>query len=194
MHGAIALKKTITSEPHPQISYRSGPLWFAAFTNPKCEIRAQLGLMSLGYRAFVPKMRKWISHARVKKAVERPLAPRYVFFELEPEKHGFADVRNTDGIEYIIGTDGVPMPMPQGFIPEFIRRQMAGEWDFVAKDEEGNPRPLPKGARVCIMDGQYEDLFAIVIGRGKRSGGEILAKILERRTVARFSQFSVRPA
>lgn len=113
MHGAIPLKKT---HSEPPISYRSGPLWFAAFTNPQCEFRAQFGLDSLGYRTFMPKLRKWVSHARTKKAVERPLLSRYVFFEIVPSIDGFAAARSVDGVEYIIGSDGVPMPMPEGFI------------------------------------------------------------------------------
>lgn len=188
MHGAFPVK------PMVSLSYRSGPLWFAAFTNPNCELRAQFGLEREGYRTFIPKLKRWVSHARVKKAVERPLLSRYVFFELVPDMHGFDAVHRTNGIEYIIGTGGVPLPMPEGFIPEFIKRQLAGEWDFVTKDEEGNLRPLPIGAQIRIMDGQFQDVVAIIVGMGRKSGGEVLAQLIESRTRTRLSLMSVRPA
>jgi transcription antitermination factor NusG len=187
MHGAIALKP-MRAAAMPPISYRSGPLWFAAFTNPNCEFRAQFGLEREGYRTFIPKLRRWISHARTKKAVERPLLSRYVFFELEPDKHGFDAVHRVNGVEYIIGSAGVPLPMPEGFVSEFIKRQLSGEFDFVSKE------PMPIGARVCIMDGQFADIFAVIVGIGKKSGGEVLAQLIESRTRTRLSMMSVRPA
>jgi transcriptional antiterminator RfaH len=175
-------------------SYGSGNRWFAIFTRPQCERQVQLEIEHRGHRTFLPQKRVWVSHARVKKAVARPLMPRYLFVEVEPNKQGFGGIHDVVGVEYLLGADGVPEPMPDGFVEEFLRRQLRGEFDLVSKDEEGNARPIPVGAKICIMDGPYSDSFAIIVGRGKKSGGEVLAQLLGQRIRTRLSMFSVRPA
>ncbi len=50
-----------------------GPKWFCVVVNPNCLRRAEYFLGAAGYRTFCLKLRKWVSHARVKRAVERPL-------------------------------------------------------------------------------------------------------------------------
>ncbi len=43
--------------------------WFCAVVRPQCHRRVEFELARLGFRSFYPRMRKWVSHARVKKAV-----------------------------------------------------------------------------------------------------------------------------
>jgi transcription antitermination factor NusG len=75
--------------------------WFCAVTNPNCQARAALGLYEIGYRTFYPKSRRWVSHARVRKAKETPVLGRYIFVEMDPEndQQSFHAIRNVNGIE-----------------------------------------------------------------------------------------------
>src|SRR5688572_20410700 len=148
MHGVIALQKHAT--PLIPASFPSGERWYAVYTNIKCEDRAQLSLDAQGFRTFLPKKKRWVTHARVKRVVARPLIPRYLFVETEPNIRGFHEIHRTDGVETILANNGVPSAMPEGFIGEFIQRQVDGEWD------ETIGEPLPAGARVRIMGGQYD--------------------------------------
>lgn len=169
-------------------SFSDGSRWYAVMTNIRCEERAQHGLHAKGFRTFLPTERRWVRHARVRKAVSRPLLSRYLFVETDPNVRGFMDIRLTDGVEAILANCEVPAAMPDGLIEEFIRRQLSGEFDSVAKG------PIEVGARIRIMDGPHEDFFATVVGIGKRSGGEILAQLLGSKTRQRFALISVRPA
>lgn len=169
-------------------SFSDGARWYAVMTNIRCEERAENGLAAKGFRTFLPKTRRWVKHARVRKAVDRPLLSRYLFVETDANRRGFMDIRMTDGVEAIISTCGVPSHMPQGLVEEFIRRQMSGEFDQVAKEA------MPPGARIRIMDGEYAAFFATVVSIGKASGGEVLAQLLGTRTRLRFAKLNVRPA
>lgn len=138
--------------------------WYIAIANPNCHRRAEGGLADLGYRAFWPKMRKWTSHARTKIAKEYPILGRYLFVEI-PDGNFFA-VRNVNGIEGLITDQNrAPAAIPEMIVWQFRDRYMRGEWDFIAKEA------IPTGARVRIMEGEFEDLLTIV--RGRSSNGKL---------------------
>lgn len=168
-------------------SFTDGARWYAVMSNIRCEERAKAGLMARGFRCFLPVERRWVRHARTKEAVNRPLLSRYLFVETDANQRGFFEIRTTDGVEAVLCNGDVPAPMPSGLVEEFIRRQLKGEFDQVAREA------MPIGARIKIMDGQFEDFFATVVSF-KRSGGEILAELIGKKTRTRVSLLSVRPA
>lgn len=153
--------------------------WYIAITNPNCHRRAENGLAGLGYQAFWPKCRKWASHARVKVAKEYPILGRYLFINV-PDGNFYA-VRGVDGIESLLtGDDRAPVAIPETTVWDFRERYLAGEWDFIRERRpvfgwnrkkqrnvivgyEDNP-PLPQGARVKIMEGEFSDLLTVVRG------------------------------
>lgn len=132
--------------------------WYIAIINPNCHRRAEAGLAALDYRAFWPKLRKWVSHARTKTAKEYPILGRYLFVEI-PDGN-FWNVRNVHGIEGLLtGDNGSPARVPSSVVTGFLERYLQGEWDYVAKEL------IPTGARVRIMEGEFADLLTIVRGR-----------------------------
>lgn len=160
--------------------------WYIAITNPNCHRRAEGRLAEMGYPAFWPKMRKWASHARVKIPKEYPILGRYLFVEIADRN--FYAVRQVDGIEGILtGDDRAPAKIPQETIWDFRERYMAGEWDFIrrkrpifawCKDSKRNiivdwedNGPLPVGARIKIMEGEFSELLTVV--RGRNSAGKL---------------------
>lgn len=147
--------------------------WYVAITNPNCHRRAEAGLAALGYQSFWPKLKKWVSHARTKVAKEYPILGRYLFVEI-PDG-AFGAVRNVNGIEaFVVDGSGTPAPIPDSIVWSFRRRYLRGEWDFVNEtamlDGEGQPRqnPIPQGALVRIMEGEFADMLTVV--RGHRNG------------------------
>ncbi|MEY9644784.1 transcription antitermination factor NusG [Bradyrhizobium elkanii] len=148
--------------------------WYVAITNPNCHRRAEVGLADLGYRAFWPKMRKWVSHARTKVSKEYPILGRYLFVEI-PDGNFWA-VRNVNGIEAILtGDNNAPALVPEAIVWRFRERYMRGEWDFVTNQtgefvsEQGElvtrRNPIPTGAKIKIMEGEFADLITTVRGR-----------------------------
>jgi transcription antitermination factor NusG len=135
--------------------------WYIAVTNPNCHRRAEGGLAELGYPAFWPKMRKWASHARVKVPKEYPILGRYLFVQV-PDGNFWA-ARNVNGIEcFLTAEDGSPAEIHHRHVWAFRRRYMAGEWDMIAQS------PIPVGARIKIMEGEFADMITVV--RGRRNG------------------------
>jgi transcription antitermination factor NusG len=138
--------------------------WYIAIINPNCHRRAEAGLAALDYRAFWPKLRKWVSHARTKTAKEYPILGRYLFVEI-PDGN-FWSVRNVHGVEALLtGDNGAPARVPASVVTGFLERYLQGEWDFAAKQE------IPTGARVRVMEGEFANLLTIV--RGRVRGGRI---------------------
>jgi hypothetical protein len=145
--------------------------WYIAVTNPNCQRRAEAELAALGYRAFWPKLRKWVSHARTKQAKEYPILGRYMFVEV-PDGNFFR-VRNVNGIEMLLTDEtGEPEEIPASVVYEFRARYMAGEWDFVSREVGMFQAPsgamitrnnkLPIGALVRIMEGEFADILTVV--------------------------------
>ena len=170
--------------------------WFCAVTNPNCQVRATLGLYELGYRTFYPKIRRWVSHARVKTAKERPLLGRYIFVEVDQPLfdargrqvyeplQSFGEVRGVNGIEGFVSNPD-PVRIPSAFVEHFRERYMRGEWDEVANG------PLPLGARIRIVEGEFNDMLATVT---KIKGKRIDFKLHGENRYARMNECSVRAA
>ncbi|BEV44783.1 transcription termination/antitermination NusG family protein [Afipia carboxidovorans] len=150
--------------------------WYIAVTNPNCQRRAECELAALGYRAFWPKLKKWVSHARTKIAKEYPILGRYIFVEI-PDGNFFR-VRNVNGIEALLtDQDGEPAPIPDAVVWSFRERYMRGEWDFVSNETgwfalngrlEQRRNPIPVGAIIRIMEGEFADLMTVV--RSRKNG------------------------
>lgn len=170
-----------TDEYKPTI-LAAGAEWYCAVTNPNCLKRAELELGALGYRAFTPKVRRWVTHARVKKAKERPILGRYLFVEVDHPYQDFATVRRINGVEAIISNNGRPSPFNRMEVEGLLHRYMAGEWDEVAKG------PLPLGARIRIVESQFDNMLATIT---KTKGRKIVCKLLDSNTYVSMLESSV---
>lgn len=151
--------------------------WYVAITNPNCQRRAEAGLSAIGYQSFCPRLRKWVSHARTKIAKEYPILGRYLFVEV-PDG-AFGSIRSVHGIEaFVTDGSGVPAPVPNEVVWAFRQRYMRGEWDYVINEtgefvtEDGEivtrRNPIPHGALVRIMEGQFANMLAVI--RGHQNG------------------------
>ncbi|WP_315729023.1 transcription termination/antitermination protein NusG [Bradyrhizobium sp. SZCCHNS2015] len=170
----------------PEISF-NGPQWFCITVGPNSHRQVENALAVIGYRVFLPKLKRWVSHARVKKAVERPLLGRYMFVEVNYPRQSFAPLTATRGVDAIISSAGIPWPMPRAEVEDLLHRQMAGEFDEVARG------PIPVGARVAIVEGQFENWLATVTARGR--GGKLSLKLVGKSvTFDQVSPHEVRPA
>ena len=97
------------------------------------------------------------------------------------------DVRSAYGVESIVSQLGIPAVIPADKVEELLQRYMAGEFDQVAN------AAIPIGARVMILEGEFDNLLATVTGFGK--GGRATVKLLDRnRYVSKLSAVSMAPA
>jgi transcription antitermination factor NusG len=159
-------------------------------------------LYSLGYRTFTPKIKKWATHARVRKAVERPLLGRYLFIEVDHPRQSFGAVKAVNGVETLISNLGLPTPFPSHWVEDMMRRYLSGEWDFVTqepilyRDADGeiqtrnNPQ-IQIGARIRIIEGEFDNMLATVTNR---KSGKLHCKLLDTNIYTQLREHGVRAA
>lgn len=157
--------------------------WYVVVTHPGREMRARLEIEQLGYRTFLPTMRKWVSHARVKKAVHRPLLARYLFVDIPDGEYG--RISDRPSISNIISNERGPACVPSHFVEAFMHRFLRGEWDQVANER------LPVGARIRVVAGEFEDLLATVTSV---KGHQVSAKLFKENRYVKMHESSVRAA
>jgi transcription antitermination factor NusG len=163
-----------------------GPQWYCIIVEAGCQRQIRAVLADKGYRVFVPMAKRWVNHARVKKAVERPLLGRYVFVELQPGQ-AFLPVMTTAGVEAIISNAGAPCVIPRRQVDRLFHAQLAGRFD----ETRGGP---PVGARVAIVSGKFENWIATVTGIGHR-GRQVSVKLLgHKTTIDKLPPGALRPA
>ena len=68
----------------------SGERWFVARVLAHQENRAQFNLQRLGFRSFVPRLRRTVRHARKLRDTLKPLFPGYIFIVIDLSKHRLA--------------------------------------------------------------------------------------------------------
>jgi len=159
--------------------------WFCIIVKVGRHKRVELDLARLGYRSFYPRAKRWISHARVKTAQERPILNRYMFVEVDHPRQSFDLISSNRDVDEIIRATTEsgkvePVAFPTGWVEGLISRYMAGEWDYVTpgrfpfRDEAGeiryrdNEMP-PIGARIHVLEGEFANQLAQVTGRKGRS-------------------------
>lgn len=168
----------------PPISFDTAK-WFCITAASNRQNRVAMELYGLGYRTFMPTVRRWVSHARVKRAVDKPLLGRYVFVEVDYPRQAFETVRSVNGVDTLIATMGIPTVFPSHWIEGLMLRQLKGEWDEVAQGK------APVGARIRIVEGEFENELATLTSR---KGGTVSLKLLGTNTYVKLHECSVRAA
>jgi hypothetical protein len=156
-------------------------IWVCGITAPTGAMSAEGDLRRAGYDVLMPMHRRWTRHARQLKAVSRPLLGRYIFIEvdsLHPDDLG--PIYAARSMDCIIGR--VPTKDVKLLRWQYIR----GDFDEVAND------PLPVGARVVIVTGEWEDRIATITGKS-RSGATSL-KVSGVRKPINLNEKALRPA
>jgi transcription antitermination factor NusG len=79
-------------------SLRKCERWYAVYTLPFSELRAESQLRNQGFETFQPKRHKTVRHARRLSTVEAPFFPRYLFIVLDLARHQWHSVNGTFGV------------------------------------------------------------------------------------------------
>lgn len=132
------------------------PLWYAVYTKPKEEERADCNLRAWGVKTFTPKIKEHRRSRGYRNAtnVIKHLFPRYIFaqFISNAELH---KVNYTRGVCNVVGFGEKPCPVDD-IIIETIQSQM-GEEGFIQFGQD-----IHKGEKVMIQDGPFESLNGTV--------------------------------
>src|SRR5690349_19540315 len=98
----------------------SGERWFVARALAHQETRAQLNLQRLGFRSFVPRLRRTVRHARQLRDTLHPLFPGYVFVVMDLSRQRWRSVNGTFGVASLIMDAERPRPAPPGVIEGLV--------------------------------------------------------------------------
>jgi transcriptional antiterminator RfaH len=155
-------------------------VWYVAQTNPNCEERAKLGLRSKGFRAFVPELTKWARIGKRRERTQRPLFVRYVLVGLASDNLAFGAIRDTDGVQSLVGVTGTPIPISSAFVNELALAVVSGAFDTTIKPRKAGYRP---GEKVRIAKGPFAELVGEIKWADNQRRVEIMFSMLGRETI-----------
>jgi transcriptional antiterminator RfaH len=132
------------------------PLWYAVYTKPKEEERADSNLRAWGVKTFTPKIRerrRGRGYHNMTNVIKH-LFPRYIFaqFISNADLH---KVNYTRGVCNVVGFGEKPCPVDDVII-DTIQSQI-GEEGFIRFGED-----IHKGEKVMIQDGPFESFNGTV--------------------------------
>ena len=131
--------------------------WFAIWTRSRHEksVRDQLDRKSVD--VFLPTIGKWSRWKDRKKKIDWPLFPGYCFARFTLDDR--LSILKCDGVVTIVGTDGMPSPIPE-FEIDSIRRLVDSELSY-------DPCPLIKeGDMVEVKHGPLKGVVGRLIRKG----------------------------
>lgn len=128
--------------------------WYVVYTHTNAENNAVAHLKRQGYDTYLPKYRRWRSHARRRELVQRPLFPRYLFVALDLLETRWRPILSTTGVVNLVRQANRPTQMPDGIVEEIREHERLRIFD-----EACTPRNLRAGDSVRVMTGPFADLI-----------------------------------
>jgi transcription termination/antitermination protein NusG len=156
--------------------------WYALKVRTRSEFLALQALRNRGYEPFCPTYPERRRYSDRMKIVEHVAFPGYLFCRFDPRKK--LPVISSCAIEYIVGTRGMPAPIPDQQIADIRRALEAG----------GRPAPYFKvGQRVRVEYGALAGVEGL-LARDASTGQLVVSIDLLQRSVAVYiEEHQVRP-
>lgn len=134
--------------------------WFAIWTRSRHEKLVRDQLQQKHVEVFLPTINKWSRWKDRKKQIEWPLFPGYCFARFDVSER--LPILKCDGVVAIVGTDGIPAPIPLVEI-DGIRQLIESELAF-------DPCPLIKeGMMVEVKTGPLKGVIGRLVRKGSHA-------------------------
>ena len=146
--------------------------WFCARTLPHKEQFAEDNLVKNGFTVYCPRYQKWISSARQKQLVSRPLFPGYLFIQQAENVAFLGIVRRSPGISTIVGVQNSFSVVPDTVILNIKRGE--NQSGFI----EINHNRFKKGDKIKLNDERFSGIDAIFAEQDDLSRSIILIELL----------------
>ncbi len=165
----------------------SGERWFVARVLHHQENRAQFNLDQLGFRSFVPRLRRTIRHARRLRDALQPLFPGYIFIVINLSKHRWRSVNGTFGVASLIMGAEHPLPVPRGVVEALVAScESCGAVRF---DDS-----LEIGQKVRILSGPFAETLCRLARLDDRGRVRVLIEIMGTEVAAQLDRSAIAPA
>ncbi|MFA4923378.1 MAG: UpxY family transcription antiterminator [Ignavibacteriaceae bacterium] len=156
--------------------------WFALYTKPRQEFKAELQLKAVCIDVYLPKITRLKQWSDRKKKVTEPLINSYIFIYSSEKVRLLA--LEQDAIVKCVFDCGRPAKIPDD--------QMRNFMEFIKKEEDYFVvNGIIKGASVLIKEGPFTGITGTII---EEPGGKSLAvsiELLNRTVVARIHSASI---
>jgi transcriptional antiterminator RfaH len=141
----------------------------------------------LGFRSFVPKLRRTVRHARRLRDTLKPLFPGYIFIIIDLSKHRWRSINGTLGVGSLIMGAEQPTPVPPGVVEALVA---LGENCAVVRLDDG----LEIGQKVRILSGPFAETLCRLARLDDRGRVHVLLEIMGMEVAARLDRSSIAPA
>ncbi len=163
--------------------------WYAVHTQPQAETRALENLVRQGYSTYLPRCRVWVSHARRRQAMLRPLFPRYLFAGIDRATMRWRPILSTCGVSDLVRAGDRPAPVPGDIIMALREREAAGAFDRLDPQ-----RGLRLGELVRVTAGAFEDMVGRLVELRDQDRVVVLLDLLGRAVRAQLGASAVEAA
>jgi transcriptional antiterminator RfaH len=151
--------------------------WFVAQTQPHAEEKAARHLGNQQFRAYLPRYRRRVRHARRVVDVLRPLFPGYIFVQLDRAEMRWHSINGTIGVRYVLTDGDMPRCVPDRVIDEIRSREdESGTVKLMAQFKRGETVRLAHGPLAdidCLFQETRDDqrvvLLFSILGREVRT-------------------------
>ena len=163
--------------------------WYAVYTQPHAETRAAGHLLHQGYCAYLPRYRTWVSHARRRQAVLRPLFPRYLFAGVNRAAMPWRPILSTIGVTDVVRAGDEPTAVPPEVLAAIREREELGAFDRVDPWQS-----LSLGNQVRVTAGAFEDMVGRLVELCDHDRVVVLLELLGRAVRAQLPVEAVEAA
>ena len=163
-----------------------GERWFVARVLLHQENRAQHNLHRLGFRSFVPRLRRTVRHARKLRETLQPLFPGYAFIIIDLTKHRWHSINGTFGIASLIMGAERPIAVPPGVVEALASCESGG----VVRLDDG----LKVGQKVRILSGPFAETLCRLAHLDDRGRASVLLEIMGMEVAAQLDRSSIASA
>jgi transcription antitermination factor NusG len=164
-----------------------GERWFVARVLAHQENRAQLNLHRLGFRNFLPRLRRTVRHARKLRDTLSPLFPGYIFVIIDLSKHRWRSINGTFGVASLIMGAEQPMPVPPGVVEALVASYANCG---AIRLEDG----LEIGQKVRILSGPFAETICRLAHLDDRGRVRVLLEIMGMEVATQLDRSAIAPA
>lgn len=134
------------------VSPENLPCWYAVYTHPKQEFRAESNLKAWGIETFNPRAKEKTRRFKKTARTAKQLFPRYLFARFP--LRDLHKITFTRGVQTVVSFGSKPVPVDDAVIS--LIKSRIGKDGFVRFNDE-----LNTGDRVMIVAGPFESLEGI---------------------------------
>jgi len=156
--------------------------WFALYTKPRQEFKAEQQLHSISIDHYLPTItvvKRWSDR---KKKIDEPIFRGYIFINVSEKER--LNAMQQSAIVRTICFNGKPSVIPDCQI-ESLRKMLNESKDVIVSDN------IVVGTKVKIADGPFKDVIGIVTERQEDKWLAVTVELIHRSVMVRLPKESV---